>query len=85
MDEMRLAKIREQLHDFIDSADETALTLIFAIMQGDDNYTLTDEQQKLLQLTIDQHEGGNSKSFSWAEARSIIEKPLPPDANLISS
>lgn len=71
---MKLAQIREQLHDFIDIADEDALTLIYAIMQRDDDYTLTEEQQRLLRLTVQAHEEGQSKSYTWAEARAIIEK-----------
>ncbi len=39
-----------------------------------ENSILTEEQQKLLDLTIREHKQGRSKSYSWAEARDMIQK-----------
>lgn len=36
--------------------------------------TLTEEQQRLLELTIKEHKQGRSKSYTWAEARDMIQK-----------
>ena len=71
---MEPAQIREELHDFIDHADGRVLNLLYGMMKADSRAILTMGQQEELDRRIARHKNGESKSFSWAEARDQIEK-----------
>lgn len=72
---MGAAQIREELHDFINRADERILNLMYGMMKADsDKEVLTAEQQADLDKRIASHKKGESKSYSWPEARAKIEK-----------
>ena len=71
---MGAAQIREELHQFINHADERVLTLIYGMMKADSEGLLTAEQQEDLDKRIERHKKGESKSYSWSEARAQIEK-----------
>ncbi len=71
---MGAAQIREELHQFINQADERVLTLIYGMMKADSENVLSEGQQEDLDRRIILHKNGESKSFSWAEARPQIEK-----------
>jgi len=65
---------REELHQFINRADERVLNLMYGMMKADSESLLTPAQQEDLDKRIDRHKKGESKSYSWSEARAIIEK-----------
>jgi hypothetical protein len=71
---MGAAEIREQLHHFIEHADERMLNLMYGMMKADSGGILNPEQQEDLEKRIARHKKGESKSYSWAEARAQIEK-----------
>lgn len=71
---MGAAQIREELHEFINRADERVLSLLYGMMKADNEGLLTEEQQQDLDKRIAQHKKGESKSYSWPEARTQIEK-----------
>ena len=71
---MGAVQIREELHQFINQADERVLNLIYGMMKADNEGLLTAEQQEDLDKRIVRHKKGESKSFSWAEARAQVEK-----------
>ena len=71
---MGAAQIREELHQFINHADERILNLIYGMMKADSKALLTAEQQEDLDKRIARHKKGESKSYSWSEARAQIEK-----------
>jgi hypothetical protein len=72
---MGAAQIREELHKFINRADERMLNLIYGMMKADsEEGILTAEQQEDLDKRISRHKKGESESFSWSEARAQIEK-----------
>jgi hypothetical protein len=71
---MGAAQIREELHQFINHADERVLALIYGMMKADKEGLLTAEQQEDLDMRIARHKNGESNSFDWSEARSQIEK-----------
>jgi hypothetical protein len=71
---MGLSDIREELHKFINSADEQVLNLLYAMVQPDSgNSSLTPKEQKEIDKRIASHNSGESKSYSWDEARKQIE------------
>lgn len=71
---MGAAQIREELHQLINQADERILMLIYDMMKADREGLLTVEQQKDLDQRIARHKNGESKSYSWSEARIQIER-----------
>jgi hypothetical protein len=72
---MGATQIREELHEFINRADERILKLIYGMMKADsEKEILTAEQQEDLDNRIARHKKGESKSHSWSEARVQIEK-----------
>ncbi|MEK6782116.1 MAG: hypothetical protein AABY93_10435 [Bacteroidota bacterium] len=72
--EMGAARIREELHQFINQADERILNLIHGMMKADNEKGfLTAEQKDDLDKRITRHKKGESKSYSWSEARAQIE------------
>lgn len=71
---MGAAQIREELHQFINRADERVLSLIYGMMKADiEMEALTQEQEADLDKRIARHKNGDSKSYSWSEARTQIE------------
>lgn len=70
---MGAAQIREELHQFINQADERVLTLIYGMMKADQEGLLTTDQQDDLDQRIKRHKSGESKSYSWPEVRTQIE------------
>ena len=72
---MGTSQIREELHEFINHADERVLNLIYGMMKADSEPgILTAEQQEDLDKRIASHKKGDSKSYSRSEARTQIEK-----------
>ena len=70
---MGASQIREELHQFINRADEQTLNLLYDMMKADAGQ-LTKEQQADLDKRIARHKSGESKSYAWSEARAQIEK-----------
>lgn len=71
---MGLGDIREELHKFINTADEQALHLFYAMMKIDTlSSSLTPEEQKEIDIRLTRHRSGESKSHSWTDARRKIE------------
>jgi hypothetical protein len=71
---MGSAQIREALHEYINHADDRVLNLIYGMMNADNDELLTKEQQEDLDNRVARHKSGESKSYSWAEAKAQIEK-----------
>lgn len=72
---MSTAQIREELHAYINHADERILNLMYGMMKADrEEEPLTAGQQKELEKRIARHKDGESKSYGWSEARSKIER-----------
>jgi hypothetical protein len=73
---MGASQKRDELHEFIEHADERLLNLLYGMMRADDTdkEILTPEQLENLTIRIERHQSGKSKSYSWPEARAIIEK-----------
>lgn len=73
---MGATQIREELHQFIEHADERVLNLLYGMMKADQEGGLTAEQQIDLNKRIVRHKNGESKSYSISEARARIEKRI---------
>lgn len=68
--------IKEELQKYIDTGDKKLLKLMYAIAkeytETDDEYELTDEQIQELDRRRAMRLRGESKSYSWSDAKKII-------------
>jgi len=74
---METIHIREQLHQYIDKGDEKFLRLMYALAkeyndEDDFEYEFTEEDIKLFDERRAKRLSGESKTYSWQEAKEII-------------
>jgi len=74
---MQTTAIRQQLHKYVDSSDDKLLKLMLALAReyNDDvelEYQFTDEDIKLFDERRAKRLSGESKVYSWDDARNII-------------
>lgn len=76
---MGTTQLREELHEFINKADERLLNLLYAMVQADmkeDDYQLSAAHQKILDERIAAHESNPTSGSSWEEVKSRIKGRL---------
>jgi len=76
---MGAEQIREELHQFIDTADDGFLKRIYALVQADmteSDHQLSSEHKKILDSRILAHEAHPSTGRSWEETKSRIKDRL---------
>ena len=76
---MNTIQIREELHDFINKADDRILNLIYAMVQADmkeESDQLSDVHKKLLDERLKAHKSNSSSGSSWQEVKSRINNQL---------
>lgn len=73
---MGVAQLREELHEFINRADERVLNLLYGMMKADNepDELLTPSQQEDLDRRMARHKKGESQSYTWSEAKARAEK-----------
>lgn len=66
---MGTAQIRQQLHNYIDTADERKLKAIFTLLETDLNndFGLTDEQKEELDQRYENYLSGTGQTYTWEE------------------
>jgi hypothetical protein len=74
---METASIRQKLHQYIDKGDEKLLKLMYAVAReynedDDFEYQFTDEEIKLFEERTAKRLSGDSKIYSWKDAKDII-------------
>ena len=74
---MQAIKIRQKLHRYVDESDEKLLKLLYAIAkeynnEDDFEYEFTDEELKVFEHRKLKRLNGESKTYSWEEAKGII-------------
>jgi len=74
---MESGDIRQKLHQYIDTGDEKLLKLMYAVAreyneEDDFEYEFTEEEIKMFDERRAKHLSGESKSYSWEEAKDII-------------
>jgi len=74
---METAGIREQLHQYIDKGDEKFLRLMYALAkeyndEDDFEYEFTEDDIKAFDERRAKRLNGESKAYSWEEAKEII-------------
>jgi putative addiction module component (TIGR02574 family) len=74
---MGAAQIREELHQFINQADERVLRLIYGMMKADieeGDSSLTEAHKKILDERLAIHESASHEGSSWEEVKARIRK-----------
>lgn len=75
---MRTTQIREELHQFINQADERILRLIYGMMKADiDNegdYLLTEAHKQILDERLSAHESAPDEGSGWEEVKARVKK-----------
>ncbi len=77
---MQATQIRRKLHQYIDDSDENLLKLLFAVAkeynEDDDDfeYEFTAEDIKEFDRQREKRLRGESRTYSWEEAKDIITK-----------
>jgi hypothetical protein len=74
---MEALLIKGQLHNVVESGDEKLLHLMYALVKEYNNEQeneFTDAELKEFETRRENHLNGNSKSYTWAQAKEIITK-----------
>lgn len=74
---MENAAIRQKLHQYIEKGDEKLLKLMYAVAreyneEDDFEYVFSEHEIKLFEERRAKRLSGESKSYSWPEAKEII-------------
>ena len=75
---MRTAQIKQQLHDYINSAENKKLKAIYTLLEGDisEDYQLSPEQKEELDRRYSDHQNGIGRTYTWEEAIAITDQAL---------
>jgi len=70
-------KIRENLHKIIDQVeDEKILEAVYTILEKEvkvvTDFELSDEQKSELDRRVKRHKNGETKSYSWEDAKQKV-------------
>lgn len=76
---MLTSTLKKNLHDYIDSMDESFLKVMHAMTKEymttySEPLSLTREQMIDLKKRIARHKNGESRSYSWAETKAHARK-----------
>jgi acetolactate synthase small subunit len=73
---MSSIELKQQVHGFIEQADNNVLEKIYAILKPTiDQVQLTDEQKEELHSRKEKHLKGESKSYSLQEVKKLLKSP----------
>jgi putative addiction module component (TIGR02574 family) len=77
---MTTTQIRQQLHNYIDAAEDKKLKAIYTLLEDDIDvdagYKLSREQKAELDRRYDDYQKGIGKTYTWDEAVSMTEQAL---------
>lgn len=76
---MSALTIREELHQFIDRADDRLINLMYAVMQADMSeidYDLSPDHKKILDVRLAAHVSNPSAGSSWEEVQRRVKNQL---------
>jgi hypothetical protein len=79
---MQTTSIRQKLHQYVDNSDEKLLKLMLALAieyndDDDAKYEFTAEDIKVFDERREKRLSGESKIYSWADAKDIITGKKP--------
>jgi len=71
-----IVQIREELHDYINQADERMLNIMYAMIQADlveNDHELSDSHQQILSERLKAHQADKNSGSSWEEVKNRIK------------
>jgi putative addiction module component (TIGR02574 family) len=74
---MGAAQIREELHQFINRADERVLNLMYGMMKADSEeggFTLSEAHKQLLDERLAEHAASPKEGYGWEEVKTRIRQ-----------
>lgn len=74
---MDTTKIKEELHQYINQADDRFIQLVYAMVQADkqeEKELLSQEEKEELEKRVERHRNGQSKSYTWDEVKSRLRE-----------
>ena len=74
---MGAAQIREELHQFINRADERVLNLMYGMMKADSeegDFTVSEAHKQLLDERLTEHKASPEEGSSWEEVKTRISQ-----------
>ncbi len=71
---MNTTKIKEELYQYINQADDRFIQLVYAMVQADkkEQELLSQEEKEKLERRVERHKNGQSKSYTWEEVKARI-------------
>jgi putative addiction module component (TIGR02574 family) len=80
---MRTTQIRQQLHEYIDTAEDKKLKAIYTLVENDiaDEFELTAEQKKELDRRYDDYMNGVGETYTWEETVAMARQALADRKN----
>ncbi|WP_233194467.1 addiction module protein [Aquimarina sp. I32.4] len=68
---MGAVELRSLISEYVNTADERLLKIVKAVMESyhEDEFTITEEQYKIIDQRRERHLKGKSKSFTWEEVK----------------
>jgi len=75
---MSIAEIKQQLHDYIDTAEDKKLKAIYTLLEDDisEDYQFSEDQKKELDRRYNNYQNGIGKTYTWEETLAITDKAL---------
>jgi len=75
---MRTNQIRQQLHEYIDSAEDKKLKAIYTLVENDinDEFTFSDEQKRELDKRYNEYINGIGENDTWEETVAMARQAL---------
>jgi len=75
---MRTTQIKQQLHDYIDSAEDKKLKAIFTLLENDitEGYQFSEDQKRELDRRYDDYMNGVGKTYTWDETVAMARQAL---------
>lgn len=76
--------MRQQLHEYIDTAEKKKLKAIYTLAEGDiiENFTLSDEQKKKLDRRHDEYVNGIGETYNWDETVAAARQQFAEGKNI---
>lgn len=75
---MRITAIKQQLHDYIDSAEDKKLKAIYTLLEDDitEGYQFSDDQKQELDRRYNDYMNGVGKTYTWDETVAMARQAL---------
>ncbi len=76
---MSTASIREELHEYINNADDRFIQLVYGMMQADmteKDFELSEAHRKILDERLEAHQSSPQSGSKWSDVKSRITNQL---------